>query len=120
MSKFKRGDYVLAKFSLPSDPVGLETEHPILIISPEDTFHIDESYLGVMLTHRSYVDRFTFEIKPNMLVNGGDGSYIQARCHLVTYIFDSFLRSHRILDHMKSEYVDQLVEHIHNSAMLEH
>lgn len=111
---FQRGDIVELPLTLPPD--GKLLPHPVVIISNEDVHEGDDCYIGVMLTHSTYIDMFTFELSDDMFVKPNTDKYAQARCHLITY----FIKSHvsgNYKNRMKEEAVNRLVEHVYSSAL---
>jgi hypothetical protein len=111
---YQRGDIVELPLILPPD--NKVKPHPVVIISNEDVHEGDDCYIGVMLTHSKEIDVFTFELSNEMFVKFNSDKYAQARCHLVTY----FLKSHITADYknrMKENSVNQLAEHVFNSAL---
>ena len=114
-----RGDIIEVFFSeLPYQPNDLKT-HPAIIISNDDVYQQDGIYICVMMTHSAQTDKFTFEITNDLLVKPGDGSFSQARCHIVSYFTDENIIANKNRNSMKSKAVDRLVSRIHDNSLME-
>jgi|JI81BgreenRNA_FD_contig_111_240889_length_1169_multi_4_in_0_out_0_1 hypothetical protein len=113
---FQRGDVVEIPFLLGKGA----QNHPAIILSNEEVYAVDEAYLCVMVTHSKHRDIFAFELTGDMFNQPlGQGEYMEARLHLVTYILKSHItpNTHTGRRRMKQNAVDRLVEHIKVKAL---
>ncbi len=91
--------------------------HPFVIISNEDVYHAENSYLCAMITHSSIKDQFTFELTNDMVANPLNGTQ-QVRCHIVVFAHESEIITNPNFNKMKSGDVDRLVNHINIKALM--
>jgi hypothetical protein len=119
MAVKERGEIIEVAFQLPDSRGVVKTmEHPAIIISNEEVYHQDGCYICVMKSHTEQRDSFTFELKDNMFIKPLDGTFQQARLHLVTYVFDEHItKNSSIYNKMKPNSVDRLVEHINTKSL---
>lgn len=86
----KRGDIVEVYFDFPK--VKTTQCHPAIIISNQDVYDADDCYVCVIMTSsKLFVDKFTFEVKNEMLQFENNKDYSQARCHLITVVEEKHL-----------------------------
>ena len=111
---FKRGDIINVYFELSNSDNA--KWHPGLIISNNEVFEDDDCYIVVMLTGSTTIDKYSFEIKNNMLDKPLAKSS-QVRCHLITYILSKHLTDKKVLATMRSPYVDSVVTRIVDSVL---
>lgn len=113
---FERGDLVWVYFDLPRQK---ETKfHPALIISNDSVYNQDDIYICVMLSSSRNTDKFTFELTREMLIRKPKKEFSQVRCHLITYIKDNHI-SGPVINTVKPQIVDRIVQHINAKALEE-
>jgi len=116
MIRHNRGDIINVFFDLPF--IGDNDLHPAIIISNDSVYEHDKMYICVMMTSNARKDRFSFEIKDEMLVKPNNKKDSQARCHIVMTISEQHINDVKAKNTMKSPSVDRLVARI-NSVSLE-
>lgn len=113
-----RGDIIDVYFKFPYQQ-GVNNTHPAIIISNETVYHTGDSFIVVMLTHSEIIDEFTFEIKPEMLINKTDERFSQVRCHLITQIFEDQVNNLRARNRIRNSLVvDQIASQVYNRCFL--
>ena len=86
--------------------------HPAVIISNDDVFEEDGLYICVMMTSTTKnIDKYSFEVTEDMLLNKNNKDYSQVRCHLITNVSAESIKNGRV-NAMKKNSVDQLVARI--------
>jgi hypothetical protein len=112
MPNYSQKEIVRLKVPLRDDI----SPHPILILSCEDCISCENGkrhYIGVMLTHSNYKNRFSFPITKEMIDGAWSDDWSQARCHiLVTITEDHIADNNALLGKMKKFYFERLLEHI--------
>ncbi|MFV7235906.1 type II toxin-antitoxin system PemK/MazF family toxin [Flavobacterium sp. ZB4R12] len=104
---FQRGDIIMVYFDLPYSESS--DSHPAIIISNDDVFEQDGLYICVMMSSTTKnIDKYSFEVTQEMLVNKNNKDYSQVRCHLITNVDQESIRGGKI-NSMKKNSVDQLV-----------
>jgi hypothetical protein len=85
---FNQRDIVKVKAPLPD---GTYKVHPFLIISCESCISLEKEryYTGVMMTHSKYKDRFSFEVKADMIDGKWDEDWSQVRIHIIVSFRES-------------------------------
>ncbi len=113
---FEKGDIVEVFFDLPHSK---ETKtHPAIIISNENVYDLDESYVCVMMTSSTKIDLMSFKITQDMLERTNNKAFSQARCHLITYIVEKHILNRYPLNRLKPEAVNRLHNRIYEVALL--
>jgi len=90
--------------------------HPFLIINSESCISSDGTrrYLGVMLTHSPHKNKYTFEVKRDMIDGAHDGSFQQIRTNIIVAFRESDISpdaSHYI-GKMKPAFFKLVMHHI--------
>lgn len=108
----KRGDIIEVYFDFPKQNNSIP--HPAIIISNQDVYGTEEGYVCVMMTSsENFIDKFTFEITDDMLERPNNKEFSQARCHLVTFVWESQLYDqNNAKNTLKSTAIDRLIAHI--------
>lgn len=114
--QYSRGEIVEIYFQLPDNK--RQKTHPAIIISNDNVYQKDGLYIVVMITHMKQIDRYTFEITNDMLINESDGKYAQARCHLLTNVSDNDIIQNAHRNKMIKRAVDRLVCRIVETSLL--
>ncbi len=112
---FKRGDIVKVFFKLPY--IKGNDSHPAIIISNQDVYDIDESYICVMMTSVEKIDMFSFEISQDMLMFPNNKNFSQARCHLVSFVMENHIIDRSPINTLKEESVNRLVARINEVSL---
>jgi mRNA-degrading endonuclease toxin of MazEF toxin-antitoxin module len=103
---YQRGDIIMVYFDLPYSETS--DSHPAVIISNDDVFEQDGLYICVMMTSSKHIDKYSFEVTQEMLVNQNNKDFSQVRCHLITNVEHDAVKGGKI-NSMKKNSVDQLV-----------
>lgn len=108
----KRGDIIEVYFDFPK--VDNSIPHPAIIISNDDVYDVEEGYVCVMITSSTnFIDKFTFEITSEMLQRPSNKDFSQARCHLITFVYESHLSDKNYAKNtLKENALDRLLIHI--------
>jgi mRNA interferase MazF len=108
----KRGDIIEVYFDFPR--VNNTKPHPAIIISNEDVYETETGYVCVIMTSsENFKDKFTFEITDNMLERPNNKDFSQARCHLVTFVYESHLNDKNYAKNtLKPNSVERLIAFI--------
>ncbi len=112
---YDRGDIIEVNLAMPPD--GKVLNHPAVIISNNEVYDDDDCYIIIMLTSQEYEDKYTYRISDEMLLQKSNMPYIEARCHLLTYILKSHIVANKNRNKLKRHFVDALVEHMVNSVL---
>jgi mRNA-degrading endonuclease toxin of MazEF toxin-antitoxin module len=111
---FKRGDIIEVYFDLPYSK---ETKtHPAIIISNEDVYDKDESYVCVMMSSSTDIDMFTFEITQDMLSQTNNKPFSQARCHIITFVQEKHIYGNRVMNSLKENALNRLIVRINDTV----
>jgi mRNA interferase MazF len=115
----KRGDIIEVYFDFPR--VRSSKPHPAIIISNEDVYDVENGYICVIMTSsKNFIDKFTFEITENMLERPNNKEFSQARCHLVTFVFEQHLgNKNNAKNTLKPNSVERLISFINETSFSE-
>ncbi|MFN8698948.1 MAG: type II toxin-antitoxin system PemK/MazF family toxin [Flavobacteriales bacterium] len=94
-------------------------KHTALVLSCPEVYHSEKMYLVTMITHSPRRDKFTFEIRKEMYVDGDFYSENQqVRLHFILMVADEDLGMSKGAK-LKRPYVDQIVQRIASAALSE-
>ena len=111
---FQKGDIIEVYFDLPYSK---ETKtHPAIIISNDDVYDKDESYVCVMMSSNTDTDLFTFEITQEMLTQKNNKPFSQARCHIITFVQEKHIIGNRAMNSLKENALNRLIVRINNTV----
>jgi mRNA-degrading endonuclease toxin of MazEF toxin-antitoxin module len=79
-----RGEIVEISFPLP----GGSKLHPAIVISNDVVYENEGCFIAVMLSSKSFVDEFTFELENEMFTKQPKRK-TQVRCHLLALVDES-------------------------------
>lgn len=111
-----RGDIIEVYFDFPK--VQSSKPHPAIIISNEEVYDIETGYICVIMTSsKNFIDKFTFEITDDMLERPNNKDYSQARCHLVTFVYEQHLSNkNNAKNTLKPNSVERLISFINQAS----
>ena len=106
---YEQGDIVLVNFPLPD---GFKL-HPAVIVSNEEVYETEESYIGNMITSSKIRDNFSFELSDGMLTKPLD-KQSQVRCQLIALFNEDEIE--KKISKLKKEPLTKLVKQISDNV----
>ena len=71
----------------------------------------------MMTSSNNFIDKFTFEITDDMLERPNNKTFSQARCHLITFVFEQHLENkNNAKNTLKPNSVERLIAFINENS----